>query len=403
MEKINSRLLKDILETKDILPSLNFNYGKNSVLQGAAELAKILLYSDEPQTLFMYESDHESDFDRWYDAQSPGRQHKLSVWIYNGVLTFDWYFFEHFGERPEIREIFELLLSQKTAPPYLNVLLLYMIKQLFGLSNDAMAKITEDRNELHHWYEELLRHKTRAADWIIANGQALRFLGGRTNTILGYYDFYFDTLYSKRDFAAYFDLGGGFNTSEITRLTGSEFISLDLLSPAPTTYNRDIIMRRKLANGTIRCLNDAEMAAYFKRQSKVPWMAFDVGTDSIPSGFDSYFLTSTGFMTSTVKPSSGLKERWCAEPLEPQYRHILTSFIAMYRVIELVATGKNVCLMSVSRASSRYYANRAVWLEWKNGAIVDYKTVPKVKIHQIVMRNVKLNKGEFMPFSKEVP
>jgi hypothetical protein len=48
----------------------------------------------------------------------------------------------------------------------------------------------------------------------------------------------------------------------------------------------------------------------------------------------------------------------------------------MYRVIELVKTGKNIQLLCISRASSRAYFNKAVLLEWKGGKIVDSVLLP---------------------------
>lgn len=387
MENISNALLQSIVDSLHTPESTDFDFSAHSVLDGAIALAKILLRTKTTESRLVYESAHKSDFDKWYDAQDYKRQRAVSVWLQSGSLTNDWQIFKRFNERPEIKEILELFLSQKQIPPYLNLFCLNLIKQIFKLSNDQMATLSSSKEAVLPWYDALFLHKDLLEAWVAENQKKLRFYGGSTNTVLGFYDRIAEKFPVHKTFDAYFDIGGGFSTSDVSRLIGKPFTSLDIRSPLYTDYSEDLIIRKMDDAQRVRCLNNAEMDSYLEAQRGVNWLDFGVNKQQIPPDFNSYFLTSFGFMTSTVKLTKGMERHWCSEKILPDYRPIVTSLVAMYRVIELVAMGKNVQLLSVNRASSRSYAHRVVLLEWNGGKITYFQTNPsKIDRPEILKR-----------------
>lgn len=371
-------MLDKIHAERDYASALTYDYGKNDPLDGAIELARILLYSTEADNIVKHRSKHQSRFDKWYDALDDKKKLTVSVWLYIAYGESLWPAFIKFNTEPNTQEIFELFLNQKPRPPYLTLLCLNLIKQIFGHTNDDMARISSDAMLLYEWHGKLFSDKERIIEWLKQAKRPLRYYSGNTNTILNRYDVHFTDVAINKNIEAFYDLGGGYNTSEINRIFGKDFTSLDLVDPLISKYDEDLIIRKRVSKIQNVCLNNAEMQEYLERQKAVKYTKFNISNHSIPDHFNSYMIVSAGFMTSTVKLLKQTEEKWCAEKIQPSSRYTVTSILAMYRVMELVAAGKHVQLVTLNRASSRLYTNRMVSLEWLNGKIVNHTITPSL-------------------------
>ena len=386
-------MLSKIHSERDYKSALDFDYGNHHPLDGAIQLARILLYCREPNNILNHRSEHKSKFDQWYDALSQKEQATVSIWLFAANGESLWHPFVKFNTEPKTQEIFELFLKEKPRPPYLTLLCLNLIKQIFGHSNDDMAKITSDPMLLHEWFGKLFSDKDKIVEWLKQTKRPLRYYSGNTNTILYRYDMLFKDIAIHNDFEAYYDLGGGYNTSEINRIFGKDFTSLDKVNPLISKYDEALVIRKRTSNILNACLNNQEMAQYLERQGAVKYMKFNVSSQSIPDNFKSYVITSTGFMSSTVKLSKKMERDWCEEKIEPHNRYTVTSIVAMYRIIELVTAGKHVHLVTINRASSRLYSNRVVSLEWRDGKIVKHKIIPNIHTVNSVLEKISMNVG----------
>lgn len=384
-------MLNKIHSEQDFKSALDFDYGNNHPLDGAIQLARILLHSKGPNNLLIHHSKHESQFDQWYDQLSKKEQITVSVWlvIANGEAL--WHPFVIFNTEPKTQEIFELFLNEKPRPPYLTLLCLNLIKQIFGHSNDDMARITSDKLLLHEWHGKLFSDINRIVEWLKQTKRPLRYYSGNTNTILNRYDMFFKDISIHNDFEAYYDLGGGYNTSEINRIFGKDFTSLDIVHPLISNYDESLIIRKRISNILNVCLNSQEMKQYLERQAAVKYMKFNASSQSIPDNFNSYVIASTGFMTSTVKLSKKMEQDWCEEKIEPSNRYTVTSIVAMYRVMELVAAGKHVQLVTLNRASSRLFSNRVVSIEWHNGKVIKSSIISNVHTVNSILERISRN------------
>lgn len=374
--RINNAMLRSIVENKDASGILDYDFCQGSTMDAAVAVAKILLHSTQGQLQeVVFEPQDPSALTTWYRQQSPDRQRQVSVWIHDSFLVKNLYIYKRFESLPQIRGVFELLLSRQPRPPYLSILTINMMKQLFGFTNDQMAEITANKDIFNIWQDRLFTRKIDIERWLLGIPHDLRLYGGSTNTVLGLYDRSFQSQTFDGDYEACFDLGGGFCTAEINRLTGRSFTSLDLLAPDLSVYDDRLFVRKMTDVGPV-CLNSVEMAGYLARQREIPWIKTDISTDKLPQSFGSYLITSAGFVTSTVRPSEAMEETWCSEKIESGSRYLITSLVAIYRIMELVRTGKRVGLFTINRATSRHYTYRTAWLQWENGKISAHKLIP---------------------------
>ena len=377
-KKFTNEMLNKIHVDRDYKSALTYDYGANHPLDGAIELARILLYSTDPNNILKHRSLHQSRFDKWYDNLGEKEKLIVSTWLTAANGEALWHPFVKFNAEPKTQDIFELFLEQKPHPPYLTLLCLNLIKQIFGHTNDDMAIITRDPMLLLEWHGKLFSDKERIINWLEGSKKPLRYYSGSTNTILNRYDMHLKNVSINRDAEAYYDLGGGYNTSEINRIFGKDFTSLDLVHPLISKYDEDLIIRKRVSSILNVCLNKLEMDQYIERQKAVKYMQFNTAVQSIPNHFNSYVIASTGFMTSTVKMNKKTEDNWCAELIEKNNRYTVTSIVAMHRVIELVAAGKHVQLVTLNRASSRLYSHRVVSIEWHDGKIIKHTILPNV-------------------------
>ena len=268
-----------------------------------------------------------------------------------------------------------ILLGEDEAPPYLKLVLLNILHQSVGLSHDQLHRLTAGPfNELAPWVNRIF-HDDAVFDWLARKKRSIRFYGGVTNTVIGFYDELFadpavGTEFINRSAERYIDLGGGFNTSEIERLVGRPFVSADLGTPRLADYDEELIMFDRRAGEYGPVATEAARREFLARQDRIVHLPFDVFEDHFSTDASSYMIVSAGFMTSTLRPPPAHSR----EVSSARLGTIATSVHAVLRVMELVALGKSVDLFTIQRATSRVYHYKTCLLQWREGKLVRLMT-----------------------------
>ena len=304
----------------------------------------------------------------------------------------------------DTRTIFEMLIeSEKVPPPYLGIFGLNLFRQVLGLSHTEIKELIEgDFALVTLTYKKLFSDASAIERWMQTKKQPLQFYGGGPSNIrLGFYDRFFADpstsfqLFNRSAERAY-DLGGGFNTSEIEGLLGRSCVSADIVSPSLVKLDSDIIIQKTSPIIEVTCLDDAEHRRYIAQQSKVEHLAFDVFESSFPTDSDSYVITSMGFVASTIKSKSNhIQESAPEDTLSDIFNSTSTSVHAIYRVVELVAKGKDVDFMTVQRATGRVFKYRTCFFQWRSGRLVAFKTTEDY-LRQNRLRNNHLRAYELI-------
>ncbi len=287
---------------------------------------------------------------------------------------------EDFGST---RATLERLTLVEPRVPFLSLLIATALEELDALPLEALR----NRRRLSRAVRGLFDERQRLARWLDekeARGIRPREIGGMTFTVVGMYDWVVHSpatgcLRFPKTAEACIDLGGGYATPDLRRVLGLPLVSFDL---EPPTRARELGIRRFAATtagkkfrappqNRIRWQTDAEAELYFAQLEQQPWQRFDVYGDRFDASADSYFVTSFGFMTSTVASHSplALTRRELSSNVRAQ---MATTFTAASRVMELVLAGKDVSLLTYQRAISRAYRNITVFLRFKAHALVDF-------------------------------
>lgn len=288
-----------------------------------------------------------------------GRLPLYALFLYNA----------NYGHSRAILE--HILTGEKTAPPYLKLVLLNILHQSVGLGHDQLHRITAGSfAELAPWVNRIF-HDDAVFGWLKRKKRPIRFYGGVTNTVIGLYDDLFadpavGTEHINRTADRYIDVGGGFNTSEIERLVGRAFVSADLATPRLADYDEELIMQDLRGNAFGPVATEAARQEFLARQERVVHLPFDVFEDHFATDARSYTIVSTGFMTSTLRPQPSQAKDVKAARLGT----ISTSVHAILRVMELVALGKSVDLFTIQRATSRVFYYKTCLLQWREGKLV---------------------------------
>ena len=282
----------------------------------------------------------------------------------------------YFLKCPTLIPYFDLLLAQAAKSLYgFNLPIIYSPEVLDELSKSHLRRMFQD-DGLIRWGESA---KTDLHNY-----------SGLTNTVIGLYDWIsypeFRNLTGYDSFPAdadgLFDLGGGFATPDISRLIGQTFISLDLISPNEARnwdLNFFVIDRWGLPKMRIireHLQPERERAKYLDQLKQQPWQHFDVFSDALPTQYHKYFITSFGFLSANVASHSESQLNKIEELLN-SYR---VTYMAVRRIVELAALGKEVTLFTYQRASEKSYRYRTILMKFKNNKLTDYKIWP-LKTH----------------------
>jgi hypothetical protein len=237
-------------------------------------------------------------------------------------------------------------LQSRDKVPYLHILLKTLFKSMF----DRKLETEQDLKDL--------MARTDLIDNVVATSitlGGLKKISGETATNTGIYtwlttsgDFNVLTDVIANANAAY-DLGGGYCTPALSMQFKKKLISLDLIDPKTArTDNVVIAVDPSLEMGTIQ---------YLDLLDQQKWEQFDVFVSSINNQFDSYFITSFGFATSTVVSIDN--KTW-----------IDTSYNAIKCITKLIAEGKDVYFILYGRPTARIHQNKVIGMRFVNKELV---------------------------------
>jgi hypothetical protein len=105
--------------------------------------------------------------------------------------------------------------------------------------------------------------------------------------------------------------------------------------------------------------------------------------NAVIGDYDSYGFISCGFLTSSVRP-------WSDLAFVSEERFNTTSKESCRRIVELVATGKDVSLLAVERATAVIRDNKAFVLRWRDRRLIscEWMKNPSVNIRDGVMHEL---------------
>ena len=271
-----------------------------------------------------------------------------------------------------------------------DLLIVYFARKIKSLSIPEVYRPRPLTDEVKKKIQSLFTD-SEMITWINSKSEdEINQLSGYTNTILGVYDWISykeyagETGFSEFPTSSeqFYDLGGGFATPDISRLLRHAFTSFDRLSPHQLGRSLDLNFKvlvdwsaRYFGILETRPLTQSERESYFKLLQQTPWVNFDVFKDHFPTQFQSYFITSFGFMSSTVRSDS---EHAPYQKFKGVEAYDFTFYMAVRRVIELVALGKDVDLFAYQRASERSYRYRTVFLSFRKHRLVKSRLWPKL-------------------------
>lgn len=271
---------------------------------------------------------------------------------------------ENFGSTRETI----LFLDQQRDPhivPYLHVILQNAASNILKIEG---APQTED-------IKKLFTHNKLLLNWCkdkIERGFQLKHFGGQTNTRPGLYVQLFRQIPELKNFLnpdaeSNIDLGGGFSTPELSQGFGIKFTSYDLISP------RMALEWNLKFSPTI---SETEEKDHFGLLVNQPYIEFDVFTDEFPTDFESYNITSFGFINSTVTSLSLAQEE-----IERELKKFNSMFYGVYRIVQLIALGKSVNVVFYGRPDLAYM-NRLVMMRAHQGQIEDIRIPKHFLAHQ---------------------
>lgn len=228
------------------------------------------------------------------------------------------YIFDLYAENyGHTREVLHHFLASPNGIPYFDLLIVKAAHDTYNLS----IPMTYVPNELSPRSKANLKRifaDDGLIEWAKSRPTDLKQYSGMTNSIIGIYDWIsYDNFRAATGFdqfpqaaEAYLDLGGGFATPDISRLIGKEFTSLDLLSPKDAEkwglFFQELVSWQtpKMSINATRLQTPAEREAYLAKLATTKWLFSDVFVTPLPDQFVSYFITSFGFLSSTVKSLS---------------------------------------------------------------------------------------------------
>lgn len=237
-------------------------------------------------------------------------------------------------------------LQSRDKVPYLHILLKTLFKNMF----ERKLETEQDLRDL--------MARTDLIDNVVKSSVTLgglKKISGETATNTGIYTWLttsgdFNVLTDViADAEAAYDLGGGYCTPALSMQFKKKLTSLDLIDPKTArTDNVVIALDPSLDMGT---------GQYLDLLDQQKWEQFDVFLSNINNQFNSYFITSFGFATSTVVSIDG--KTW-----------IDTTYSAIKCITKLIAEGKDVYFILYGRPTTRLHQNKVIGMRFVNKELV---------------------------------
>lgn len=237
-------------------------------------------------------------------------------------------------------------LQSRDKVPYLHILIKTIFKNIYDRKLDTEQDLKD------------LMARTDLIDNVVRSSVTLgglKKISGETATSTGIYSW----LTTSGDFnvltdvissaEAAYDLGGGYCTPALSMQFNKKLISLDLVDPKTArTDNVSMSIDPNL---------NLSLKEYIDLLDQQKWQQFDVFASSIDNSFNSYFITSFGFATSTVVGIEG--KTW-----------IDTTYSAIKCITKLIAEGKDVYFILYGRPTVRVHQNKVIGMRFVNKELV---------------------------------
>lgn len=183
----------------------------------------------------------------------------------------------------------------------------------------------------------------------------LKLIIGETMCSVGRYDkidkfISVDYDYIKNADVGY-DLGGGYMTPDISRLFKRPMICVDRNDP------------KKVKEINTYTSYPEE---HVEKLLKQPFLNIDLTKESLPMEYSKYFLSSFGFINSTIGPKDDLINECEA------VSNLFICYMATRRVAELIEAGKEVYFIFWGRPTSRVNENKIVSMHFKDGKLINH-------------------------------
>lgn len=237
-------------------------------------------------------------------------------------------------------------LQSRDKVPYIHILLKTLFKNMFSRKLETEQDLRDLMSR-----SDLIDNVVKAS--VTLGG--LKRISGETATNTSIYtwlttsgDFNVLTDVIANAEAAY-DLGGGYCTPALSMQFRKKLTSLDLLDPKTARTDNVVI--------NVDPYFEIDTLQYLDLLDQQKWEEFDVFLSSINNQYNSYFITSFGFATSTV--SSVDNKTW-----------IDTTYSAIKCITKLIAEGKDVYFILYGRPTARVHQNKVIGMRFVNKELV---------------------------------
>lgn len=237
-------------------------------------------------------------------------------------------------------------LQSRDKVPYIHILLKTLFKNMFSRKLETEQDLRD------------LMSRTDLIDNVVKSSVTLgglKKISGETATNTSIYtwlttsgDFNVLTDVIANAEAAY-DLGGGYCTPALSMQFRKKLTSLDLLDPKTARTDNVVI--------NVDPYFEVDTLQYLDLLDQQKWEEFDVFLSSINNQYNSYFITSFGFATSTV--SNIDNKTW-----------IDTTYSAIKCITKLIAEGKDVYFILYGRPTARVHQNKVIGMRFVNKELV---------------------------------
>jgi len=276
---------------------------------------------------------------KWFPNQLTGQEYLSNLlFLYNSNYK-------------NTRKIIHLLDDGKgrNKIPYFHLFFIFVFKKLYNrkINLSSMDDLKLLFSETH--FDDFL-------DRLIKEYGYLKKLGGETFSFRKRYDnldkFIKVDTQSINDADIGLDIGGGFMTPALSRLFKKNMVCLD-----KNNLSESLELSKDLFN------YPEDYIAELKNQK---YIMFDSMTDSLPKDYNSYFITSFGFMASTVAVDQFYTDKY--GDLENPF----LTYMSCKRVSELIVDNKEVYIIMWARPTTRVSENKLISLKFKNGVLTEY-------------------------------
>lgn len=250
------------------------------------------------------------------------------------------------ADHGDIRATFELLARQPES------FVCYFDK--FVASVGRIAKRPEWRETPRTMFDGSFQSAVKD---LLASGHKLDELSGLTNTRLDLYAWAFEgaaaaangfELVANSRYDVAYDLGGGFTTQYLAAKFKQPLACLDLFDPKERAPHEHAVVKRQYEKEGLAF--DVE---------SVPFIVFDIFADAYPPDYETYLITSFGFLGSTP---SQLTRHASSSTSDYPYK---TNLHAIEGICRLITSDKDVTLCVFSRPTRTRYANICYTLRFR--------------------------------------